>query len=58
MPIRIRRERPDDAPEIAEVVEAAFGDASVAAFTDELRRSPGYVPELPRTTVRFSASRC
>ena len=46
MPIRIRRERPDDAPEIAEVVEAAFGDVSVAAFTDELRSSPGYVHEL------------
>ena len=46
MGLRIRSERPDDAREIAEVVEAAFGDASVAAFTDELRRSPGYVPEL------------
>jgi putative acetyltransferase len=46
MGLLIRPERPDDALAIADVVEAAFGDASVAAFTDEIRRSPGYVPEL------------
>jgi putative acetyltransferase len=46
MGLRIRSERPADAREIAEVVGAAFGDSSVAAFTDELRRSPGYVPGL------------
>ena len=46
MPVRIRRERREDAREIAGVVEAAFADASVADFTDAIRRSPGYVPEL------------
>jgi putative acetyltransferase len=46
MGVRIRQERPGDAREISEVVEAAFGDASVAAFTQELRRSAGYVPGL------------
>jgi putative acetyltransferase len=46
MPIRIRQERPDDAREVASVVESAFADASVADFTDRIRRSPAYVPAL------------
>ena len=46
MSVRIRQERREDAREIAGVVEAAFADAAVADFTDAIRRSPGYVPEL------------
>jgi predicted N-acetyltransferase YhbS len=46
MAVQIRPERPGDAREIGDVVESAFGDASVAAFTEELRRSAGYVPDL------------
>ena len=46
MALRIRRERAEDAGAIARVVEDAFDDASVAAFTEEIRASPGYVPEL------------
>ena len=42
----IRRERHEDVAEIARVIEAAFGDASVATFADQIRASPGYVPEL------------
>jgi putative acetyltransferase len=46
MDVQIRQERPGDARAISEVVEAAFGEASVAAFTEELRRSGGYCPDL------------
>jgi putative acetyltransferase len=42
----IRRERHDDEAEVARVIEAAFGDASVATFAEEIRASPGHVPEL------------
>jgi putative acetyltransferase len=42
----IRRERHEDVAEIARVIEAAFGDASVGAFAAQIRASPGYVPEL------------
>jgi len=46
MALLVRRERPEDEREISEVVAAAFGDASVAEFTDSIRASAGYVPEL------------
>jgi putative acetyltransferase len=46
MALVIRRERPDDEREIAQLVEAAFGDRSVAEFTESIRTSTGYVPEL------------
>ena len=46
MALMVRRERPEDEREISEVVAAAFGDASVAEFTDSIRASAGYVPEL------------
>ncbi|MGH3072508.1 MAG: GNAT family N-acetyltransferase [Gaiellaceae bacterium] len=42
----VRSERPDDAPEIARVVDAAFGDIETSAFTAAIRASDGYVPEL------------
>ena len=42
----IRRERPDDVAEIARVIDAAFGDTETSAFTQQLRDSVGYVPEL------------
>jgi putative acetyltransferase len=46
MALRIRQERQEDEQEISRVVEAAFGDASVADFTQAIRASAGYVPEL------------
>lgn len=46
MALLVRREQPADEREIAEVVEAAFEDASVAEFVASIRSSPGYVPEL------------
>jgi putative acetyltransferase len=46
MAVRVRRERPEDERELANVVEAAFGDASVAEFTAAIRASAGYMPEL------------
>jgi putative acetyltransferase len=42
----IRRERHEDEAEIAQVIEAAFGYGDVARFAEEIRASPGYVPEL------------
>ena len=42
----VRRERAADAAEIAQVVDAAFGDTETSAFTQALRESAGYVPEL------------
>ena len=46
MALVVRRERPEDEREISDVVAAAFDDASVAAFTEAIRASAGYVPEL------------
>jgi putative acetyltransferase len=46
MALLVRQERPEDEREISEVVEAAFGDASVAEFTESIRASEGYVPVL------------
>ena len=42
MSVRVRLALPGDEPEISAVVAAAFGDASVARFTDRLRESPSY----------------
>jgi predicted N-acetyltransferase YhbS len=46
MPVVIRQERPEDEAAVAELIEAAFGDAAVAEFAGRIRASPGYVPEL------------
>jgi putative acetyltransferase len=46
MALVVRRERPEDLREISEVVAAAFRDPSVADFTESIRASAGYVPEL------------
>ncbi len=46
MELVIRQERPGDAVEIARVIDAAFGDTETSEFTDALRASEGYVPEL------------
>jgi putative acetyltransferase len=42
----VRQERREDEPELARLIDAAFGDAETSAFTAALRRSDGYVPEL------------
>ncbi len=42
----IRRERPADAEVVSAVIEAAFGDRSVAKFAEQIRASLGHVPEL------------
>ena len=42
----IRQERPDDAEAVFAVIEAAFGDRSVAEFAERIRESGGHVPEL------------
>jgi predicted N-acetyltransferase YhbS len=46
MALVVRRERPEDEREISDVVAAAFGDASVADFTESIRASEGYVTGL------------
>ena len=46
----IRCERREDEPAIARVITAAFGDASVATFAEQIRASPDYVPELAFVT--------
>ena len=46
----IRRERHEDEGEISRVIEAAFGDRETAAFAEQIRASPGYVPELAFVT--------
>jgi putative acetyltransferase len=46
MALVVRQELPGDEREISEVVAAAFGDVSVADFTEWIRASSGYVPEL------------
>jgi len=43
---RIRRAEAVDEPAISAVVAAAFGDESVARFTESIRASDGYEPEL------------
>lgn len=35
-----------DIPELARVIDAAFGDTETSEFTQELREWEGYVPEL------------
>jgi putative acetyltransferase len=42
----IRAERPEDTAELARLIDAAFGDAETSVFTQELRESEGYVPDL------------
>ncbi|MCP9487347.1 MAG: N-acetyltransferase [Gaiellaceae bacterium MAG52_C11] len=42
----IRRERPEDAEAVFAVIEAAFGDRSVAEFAEQIRASADHVPEL------------
>ena len=42
----VRRERSADAAELAQVIDAPFGDTDTSAFTQALRESAGYVPEL------------
>ena len=42
----VRRERPEDEAEISRVIDAAFGDRETSAFAEQIRTSPGYVPEL------------
>ncbi len=44
--MRIRRERAADNAEIARLIDAAFGDAVTSRFTQSIRESEGYVPEL------------
>jgi putative acetyltransferase len=46
MALVVRQELPGDEREISKVVAAAFGDVSVADFTESIRASSGYVPEL------------
>ena len=46
MALVVRRERPEDEREISDVVAAAFRDTFVAEFTESIRASAGYVPEL------------
>lgn len=46
----IRRERQEDEAEISRVIEAAFGDRETATFAEQIRSSPGYVPELAFVT--------
>ena len=42
----VRRERHADEAEISRVIDAAFGDRETATFAEQIRASPGYVPEL------------
>jgi putative acetyltransferase len=42
----VRQERAEDEREVALVIEAAFGDRSVADFAGRIRSSSGFVPEL------------
>lgn len=46
----IRRERREDEAEISRVIDAAFGDRDTSAFAEQIRASPGYVPELAFVT--------
>jgi len=42
----IRHERHEDEAEISRVIDAAFGDRETSAFAEQIRASPGYVPEF------------
>jgi len=42
----IRLERREDEAAVSRVIEAAFGSREVATFAEQIRASPGYVPEL------------
>jgi len=42
----VRQERPEDERELAELIDAAFGDTETSEFTAKIRASPAYVPEL------------
>ena len=42
----VRQERAGDEPELAALIDAAFGDTEASLFTRRIRESPGYVPEL------------
>ena len=44
--MRIRRERSEDHAEITRLIDAAFGDTETSSFTQSIRESEGYVPEL------------
>jgi putative acetyltransferase len=44
--VQVRVERPEDAPAVARVVEAAFGRPGEVRMVDAIRASDGYVPEL------------
>ena len=44
--VTIRREVPSDGAEISRVVTAAFGGPTEAALVDQVRASPGFLPEL------------
>lgn len=46
MTLLVRRERPEDAPHVFAVIEAAFADRSVAEFAEAIRASPGFVADL------------
>ena len=46
----IRRERHEDEAEISRLIDAAFGDFETSAFAEQIRASPGYVPELAFVT--------
>jgi putative acetyltransferase len=42
----VRQERADDEPELAALIDAAFGDTETSEFAARIRASAGYVPEL------------
>ena len=42
----VRQERPEDERELADLIDAAFGDTETSEFTAKIRASTGYVPEL------------
>jgi putative acetyltransferase len=46
----IRCERHEDEAEISRVIDAAFGDRDTSLFAEQIRASPGYVPELAFVT--------
>ena len=46
----IRRERHEDEAEISRVIDAAFGDRDTSRFAEQIRASPGYVPQLAFVT--------
>ena len=51
MAFTVRREQPDDEAQVAAVIEAAFGDRSVAELAGAIRRSEGFVPGLAFVAV-------